>query len=249
MTTPSTAPRWAGLSPEGRLNSAVCACGTGIGAPSPPTRFPGIRAAVVHDVTTPPWPVTSRANVSPGTAVAGHALDDARPSCRQPAARRHDRRSRSSPSSTPPRWGASRWTAPLAASDPEVDRLLDELTRQTTTLQLIASENFTSTAVLAATGSVLTNKYAEGYPGRRYYGGNQVIDEVEELPARATALFGAEHANVQPHAGANANLAVYQALLDPATRSWPCASTTADTSPTVRRPPSPAASGDSCPTA
>ncbi|HEY5250155.1 MAG TPA: serine hydroxymethyltransferase, partial [Acidimicrobiales bacterium] len=101
--------------------------------------------------------------------------------------------------------------------DPEVSRLLDEeMDRQSTTLQLIASENFTSPAVLAASGSVLTNKYAEGYPGRRYYGGNRVIDEVENLARdRATALFGAEHANVQPHAGANANLAVYQALLEP----------------------------------
>ncbi len=103
------------------------------------------------------------------------------------------------------------------AGDPEVSALLDaELDRQRTTLQLIASENFASPAVLAASGSVLTNKYAEGYPGRRYYGGNRVIDEVEELArARAVALFGADHANVQPHAGANANLAVYQALLQP----------------------------------
>jgi glycine hydroxymethyltransferase len=103
------------------------------------------------------------------------------------------------------------------ASDPEVANLINkELERQQTTLQLIASENFTSPAVLAASGSVLTNKYAEGYPGKRYYGGNQVIDEVEDLARdRATALFGADHANVQPHAGANANLAVYQALLEP----------------------------------
>lgn len=103
------------------------------------------------------------------------------------------------------------------ATDPEVAHLIgEELNRQQTTLQLIASENFTSPAVLAATGSVLTNKYSEGYPGRRYYGGNRVIDEVEELArVRATALFGAEHANVQPHAGASANLAVYQALLEP----------------------------------
>ena len=101
--------------------------------------------------------------------------------------------------------------------DPEVARLLgEELDRQSTTLQLIASENFTSPAVLAASGSVLTNKYAEGYPGRRYYGGNQIIDEVEDLAReRAKSLFGAEHANVQPHAGANANLGVYQALLEP----------------------------------
>ena len=106
---------------------------------------------------------------------------------------------------------------PWLAGDPEIVGLLGkEAERQSTTLQLIASENFTSPAVLAATGSILTNKYAEGYPGRRYYGGNQIIDEVEDLAReRATSLFGADHANVQPHAGANANLAVYQALLEP----------------------------------
>src|SRR3954463_5267534 len=91
-----------------------------------------------------------------------------------------------------------------------------ELERQNTTVQLIASENFTSPAVLAATGSVLTNKYSEGYPGKRYYGGNEVIDEVEDIAReRAKALFNAPHANVQPHAGANANMAVYLALIDP----------------------------------
>ncbi len=101
--------------------------------------------------------------------------------------------------------------------DPEVAELLaEELDRQTRTLQLIASENFTSPAVLEATGSVLTNKYSEGYPHRRYYGGNRVVDEIEDLAReRLATLFGAEHANVQPHAGANANLAAYQALLEP----------------------------------
>ena len=92
-------------------------------------------------------------------------------------------------------------------SETEPDRELDaivarEKERQNTTIQLIASENFTSPAVLRATGSVLTNKYSEGYPGKRYYGGNQFVDEVEELAIeRAKQLFGAEHANVQPHAG------------------------------------------------
>ncbi|MHB8466031.1 MAG: serine hydroxymethyltransferase [Acidimicrobiales bacterium] len=102
-------------------------------------------------------------------------------------------------------------------NDPEVSALLAlELERQQTTLQLIASENFTSPAVLSATGSVLTNKYSEGYPGKRFYGGNSVIDQIEDLARqRAKALFGAEHANVQPHSGANANLAVYLGLLDP----------------------------------
>ncbi len=101
--------------------------------------------------------------------------------------------------------------------DTEVFDLLDqEFERQNTTLQLIASENFTSPDVMEATGSVLTNKYSEGYPSKRYYGGNQIIDEVEELARqRACALFGADHANVQPHSGANANVAVYQALLEP----------------------------------
>jgi glycine hydroxymethyltransferase len=101
--------------------------------------------------------------------------------------------------------------------DDELFGLIDrEVERQNTTVQLIASENFTSPAVLRATGSVLTNKYSEGYPGKRYYGGNEVIDDVEELAReRAKALFGAEYANVQPHAGANANMAVYFALLEP----------------------------------
>ena len=105
---------------------------------------------------------------------------------------------------------------PIDPAD-EVLRLIEaERERQNTTIQLIASENFTSPAVLAATGSVLTNKYSEGYPGRRYYGGNRFIDDVEELARqRARRLFGADHANVQPHSGANANMAVYQALLRP----------------------------------
>ncbi|HTT91740.1 MAG TPA: serine hydroxymethyltransferase [Acidimicrobiales bacterium] len=91
-----------------------------------------------------------------------------------------------------------------------------ERERQNTTLQLIASENFVSRAILAATGSVLTNKYSEGYPGKRYYGGNFVIDQAESLARnRACEVFGAEHANVQPHSGANANLAVYLAVLQP----------------------------------
>jgi glycine hydroxymethyltransferase len=103
------------------------------------------------------------------------------------------------------------------SGDPEVaDLVAEELSRQQRTLQLIASENFASPAVLEATGSVLSNKYSEGYPHRRYYGGNRVIDEVEDLARnRLATLFGAEHANVQPHAGASANLAVYQALLEP----------------------------------
>jgi glycine hydroxymethyltransferase len=101
--------------------------------------------------------------------------------------------------------------------DVVIERLIAlEVERQTTGLQLIASENFTSPAVMRATGSVLTNKYAEGYPGKRYYGGNVHVDSIEALAIeRVKALFGAEHANVQPHSGANANMCVYQALLKP----------------------------------
>jgi len=104
-----------------------------------------------------------------------------------------------------------------SAPDSELFEIIQrEQQRQNTGLQLIASENFASPAVLRATGSVLTNKYSEGYPGRRYYGGNSVIDQAEDLAReRIKALFGADHANVQPHSGANANMAAYLALLDP----------------------------------
>jgi glycine hydroxymethyltransferase len=105
----------------------------------------------------------------------------------------------------------------LGEIDPDIAKALQaEAQRQNRNLELIASENFVSEAVLEATGSVLTNKYAEGYPGRRYYGGCEVVDVVEELAiARAKELFGAEHANVQPHSGAQANMAVYFTLLKP----------------------------------
>ena len=105
----------------------------------------------------------------------------------------------------------------LTACDPEIGAWVQkEYTRQQENIELIASENCTSPAVMAAMGSCLTNKYAEGYPGRRYYGGCQFVDEVEQLAIdRAKTLFGAEYANVQPHSGAQANLAVYAALLQP----------------------------------
>ena len=105
----------------------------------------------------------------------------------------------------------------LAREDGEVSTWLRrEYQRQQENIELIASENITSPAVMAAMGSCLTNKYAEGYPGRRYYGGCEYVDEIERLAIdRAKALFGAEHANVQPHSGAQANLAAYAALLQP----------------------------------
>ena len=105
----------------------------------------------------------------------------------------------------------------LQQTDPAVyDAVAKELSRQRNKLELIASENFTSQAVMQAQGSVLTNKYAEGYPAKRYYGGCENVDIVENLAIeRAKKLFGAEHANVQPHSGAQANMAVYLALLQP----------------------------------
>ena len=108
-------------------------------------------------------------------------------------------------------------TAGLADVDPEVAALLEqELERERGEIELIASENFTWPAMLEAVGSVPTNKYSEGYPGRRYYGGCEIVDEIEQLAIdRAKALFGAEHANVQPHAGAQTNMAVYFAVLQP----------------------------------
>jgi len=110
----------------------------------------------------------------------------------------------------------STWRS-LAETDPEIaGAIRSELHRQNTGLELIASENFVSRAVLEAAGSVMTNKYAEGYPGKRYYGGCEFVDVAERAAiARAKALFGAEHANVQPHSGAQANMAVYLTLLKP----------------------------------
>ncbi|MDA8436843.1 MAG: serine hydroxymethyltransferase [Actinomycetales bacterium] len=117
--------------------------------------------------------------------------------------------------SATPSWGPD--FAALETVDPEIARiLLAERDRLNDGLQLIASENFTSPAVLAALGSTLSNKYAEGYPGRRYYGGCEVVDEAENLGIeRAKELFGAEHANLQPHSGASANLAAYGAFMKP----------------------------------
>ena len=111
---------------------------------------------------------------------------------------------------------AADWES-LKATDPEIaDAIAGELERERTTLRLIASENYASPAVLAAVGSTLSDKYAEGYPGRRYYGGCRYVDVVEQLAIdRAKELFGAEHANVQPHAGATANMAVFGAFLEP----------------------------------
>ena len=125
-------------------------------------------------------------------------------------------------------------TRSLAGTDPEVDRAIaEELNRQQSTLEMIASENFAPTAVMEAQGSVLTNKYAEGYPGKRYYGGCEHVDVIEQLAIdRIKALFGAEAANVQPHSGAQANAAAMFALLQPGRHHH-------GPGPGPRRPPDP----------
>ena len=127
--------------------------------------------------------------------------------------------------------------APLEIEDPEIAQVVrDEEARTRAHLELIASENYPSLAVLQAMGSVLTAKYAEGYPGRRYYGGCEVVDVAENLARdRAKALFGADHANVQPHAGAQANMAVFPRCSSAATPCSASASTRAATSRTGRR--------------
>src|SRR5215212_3586977 len=112
--------------------------------------------------------------------------------------------------------GPDYFTKHVSEVDPEIAQVLeDEARRQETTLEMIASENFVPQAVLDAQGSVLTNKYAEGYPGRRYYGGCEFVDVAERLAIqRAKELFGAEHANVQPHSGSSANMEVYFSVLN-----------------------------------
>jgi glycine hydroxymethyltransferase len=117
---------------------------------------------------------------------------------------------------------SDRMRRPLAEADPEIAAAVDhEIRRQHEGLEMIASENFVSQAVLEAVGSVFTNKYAEGYPGKRYYGGCEFADVVENLARdRAKQLFGAEHVNVQPHSGSQANAAAYMAVINPGTPSW-----------------------------
>src|SRR5882757_1772397 len=139
----------------------------------------------------------------------------------------------------------------LRASDPETYELCRaEERRQEETIRLIPSENYVSKAVLEASSSVFTNKYSEGYPGKRYYEGQQLVDPLEELTIRrAKALFGAAHANVQPYSGSPANLAVYLAFLKPGDKVMGLALPWAGTSPTAGTSRSRASSSSRCPTA
>jgi len=202
----------------GRAPRGVVICGSGLGVAYVANRFAGVRAANVHDADEAE--MARRHNDANVLALSADRTDpDAawaiveRFLATEFEGGRHARRVAKIDELT----ARARRDAALAAVDPEIaDVLRREARRQALSLELIASENFVSEAVLEATGSVLTNKYAEGYPGRRYYGGCEIVDEAEELAReRAKALFGADHANVQPHSGSQANEAAYRAVLDP----------------------------------
>ena len=207
---------------EGKVERGVLICTTGIGMAIAANRFYGIRAALCEDAA-----VTAKSRAHNDSNVLVLPCCNVKPEAVKPIVDtwmtteytgrtvdglRHQRRLTKLDT-------ARRLSelACLAGVDPEVHAAIKGHTEQEdATLNLIASENYTSRAVREATGSVLTNKYAEGYPGRRWYGGCGYIDAVEQLAIdRAKQLFGAEHANVQPHCGASANMAVYQACLQP----------------------------------
>jgi glycine hydroxymethyltransferase len=201
---------------RGEADRGIVICGTGLGVAYTANRFAGVRAALVADAATAK--LSRQHNDANMLALSGDTLDAKQAWAIVGAwldepfeGGRHVRRIGLIDSLThQPADGA------LAAADPEVAASVRaEARRQAMSLELIASENFVSEAVLEAVGSVLTNKYAEGYPGRRYYGGCEEVDEVETLAIdRARQLFGADHANVQPHSGSQANEAVYRAVLD-----------------------------------
>jgi glycine hydroxymethyltransferase len=203
---------------DGEAARGIVICGSGLGVTYTANRFPRVRAALAWDRQAAE--MARRHNDANVLALPGDRLGPDQAWEIVTAwletpfeGGRHVRRIEKIDSLTRP----TSQTPALDVADPEIAELLRlEARRQALGLELIASENFVSEAVLEAVGSVLTNKYAEGYPGRRYYGGCEFVDEVERLAIeRARALFGAEHANVQPHSGSQANAAVYSAVLEP----------------------------------
>jgi len=207
---------------EGKAERGVVICGSGLGVMYTANRFPGVRAAWVGDPEAAE--MSRRHNDANMIALGADRLagvEEAWPIVKAWLETpfeggRHARRIRQIDELTRIEPGGARSGGTLSEQDPEIASVLRrEARRQALNLELIASENFVSEPVLEATGSVLTNKYAEGYPGRRYYGGCDVVDEAEELAReRAKQLFGADHANVQPHAGSQANEAVYRAVCE-----------------------------------
>lgn len=214
---------------SGKCERAVLMCGTGVGMSVVANRVPGVRAALCCDTGTARQ---SREHVDANVLVlAASTLDGAealgivaawlaaefeggRHKVRTDKIADYDRRSAGPASS--PAGGVPLGTDEVRKVDPEIaDAIQGEIDRQRNTLELIASENFTPPAVLQAMACVMTNKYAEGYPGKRYYGGCEYVDVAESLAReRAKSLFGADHANVQPHSGSQANMAAYFALME-----------------------------------
>ena len=233
---PDFALRVAGAVSKGKAERGILVCGSGIGMSITANKVPGIRAAFCH---TPEEARLSREHNNANVLTLGGRILDVSTSLEIVRewlrtlfeGGRHQRRVQKieelEQKTANPESGirhsssvirhstSSPREQPLREVDPEVAEAIDlETLRQSETLELIASENFVSEAVLEAAGSVFTNKYAEGYPGRRYYGGCQNVDVVESLAIeRAKELFGADHANVQPHSGSQANMAVYLAVL------------------------------------
>ena len=213
---PGFAARAARAVSSGEVARGIVICGSGLGVMYTANRFPRVRAALVHDVETAA--LARQHNDANMLALSGDKTDPE--TAWQIVQRwlatpfeggRHAARVAAIDALSASHDGA------LSAADPIVaDILRREARRQAEGLELIASENFVSEAVLEALGSVGTNKYAEGYPGKRYYGGCEVLDEVENLAiSRAKQLFGCEHVNVQPHSGSQANECIYRAVLEP----------------------------------
>lgn len=200
---------------DGRADAGILVCTTGIGVSIAANRHPGIQASLVHDVETAK--ITREHNASNVLCLAGKTTPEATANAIADAwlatpfaGGRHGRRVDKMNTQAHP-------LSILASADPAVAHIIQgEQHRQQDHIELIASENFTSRAVMAAQGSCLTNKYAEGYPGKRWYGGCEEVDKVEQLAIdRACQLFGAKFANVQPHSGSQANAAVYFSVLQP----------------------------------
>jgi len=207
---------------DGEAERGIVICGSGLGMSYTANRFSGVRAALVHDVEAAQQ--SRRHNDSNVLALGADGLS-ASTACEIAKAwldedfegGRHARRVEMIDDLTRADAGSAQGSTPaLDEADPQIAKYIRlEARRQALSLELIASENFVSEAVLEAAGTVPTNKYAEGYPGRRYYGGCEQVDEIEKLAiSRALELFGADHANVQPHSGSQANEAVFRAVLE-----------------------------------
>ena len=228
---PDYAAAVAGRVAEGTADAGVLVCGTGLGMSITANKFPGVRAALLYDDTAARYArLHNDANVAvfgARTMEAGDAerrlrlfltepFEGDRHAARLEKIRGIEANLKEAQGAGAPGQGDDGMSF-LKETDPEIYEIIrKETERQAYKLEMIASENFVSESVLEATGSVLTNKYAEGYPGKRYYGGCEFVDQAESLAIeRAKKIFGADHVNVQPHSGSQANMAVYLSVMNP----------------------------------